>query len=453
MGRWTPELIAILLVYFVQGALGISRLAVSFFLKDTLGLDPAQVAVLTGLAVIPWTIKPLYGWLSDHVPMGGYRRRSYLWLAGLLGSLSWLGMALWVHTGWQAMLMMLSGSLAIAVADVVVDSLIVERSRGENWAGTSSLQSLSWGATALGSLVTAYWGGSLLQWLSPRWVFAGTAILPLVVFLAGFGIREQPYGRSPSRGWAEVKRLWDTLRQPRVLLPVAFVFLWQATPSSETAFFYFVTEDLGFGAEFLGRVRLVSSLASLVGIFCFQKFLQHLPLRPLLLVITLVSSALGMTSLILVEHWNRLWGISDQWFSLGDSLILTVAGQIAFMPILVLAAKLCPPGIEATFFALLMSIFNLAGALSHELGALLMAGLGITEHHFQALPTLVIITNLSTLLPLPFLHWLPGTTSQTGTDPESPDLLGSLEELPQALGAAGTSPAVRTDSPSLVTVD
>jgi len=250
-----------------------------------------------------------------------------------------------------------------------------------------------------------------------------------------------------------VKRLWDTLRQPRVLLPVAFVFLWQATPSSETAFFYFVTEDLGFGAEFLGRVRLVSSLASLVGIFCFQKFLQHLPLRPLLLVITLVSSALGMTSLILVEHWNRLWGISDQWFSLGDSLILTVAGQIAFMPILVLAAKLCPPGIEATFFALLMSIFNLAGALSHELGALLMAGLGITEHHFQALPTLVIITNLSTLLPLPFLHWLPGTTSQTGTDPESPDLLGSLEELPQALGAAGTSPAVRTDPPSLVTVD
>jgi len=423
--RWTPELIAILLVYFVQGALGISRLAVSFFLKDTLGLDPAHVAVLTGLAVIPWTIKPLYGWLSDHLPLGGYRRRPYLWLAGLVGSLSWLGMSLWVQTGWQAILMMMLGSLAIAVADVVVDSLIVERSRTQNWAGTSSLQSLSWGATALGSLVTAYWGGSLLQWLSPRWVFAWTACLPLVVFLAGFGIQEQP--SSPGGGsFAQVKRLWDTLRQPNVLLPVAFVFLWQATPSSETAFFYFVTEDLGFGAEFLGRVRLVTSLASLVGIFCFQKFFQHLPLRPLLLGMTLVSSVLGMTSLILVEHWNRHLGISDQWFSLGDSLILTVAGQIAFMPILVLAAKLCPPGIEATFFALLMSIFNLAGALSHECGAVLMAWLGITEHDFQALPTLVIITNLSTLLPLPFLHWLPGTTSQLGSQ-ENATPISSLD--------------------------
>ncbi|MEN9219439.1 MAG: folate/biopterin family MFS transporter [Thermostichales cyanobacterium BF4_bins_65] len=414
---WTPELAAILLVYFVQGALGIARLAVSFFLKDDLGLDPAQVAVLTGLAVVPWTIKPLYGWLSDQVPIGGYRRRPYLWLSGLLGSLSWLAMALWVHHGWQAMLAMISGSLGIAVADVVVDSLIVERSRQATWANTSYLQSLSWGATALGSLVTAYWGGSLLQWISPRWVFAGTAILPLIVFLAGFGVREQPYQRHPELDpWQQMRRVWQTLRQPSVLLPVAFVFLWQATPSSETAFFYFVTEDLGFGAEFLGRVRLVSSVASLLGIFCFQRFLKQVPLRPLLLAMTLISAALGMTSLILVEHWNRLWGISDQWFSLGDSLILAVAGQIAFMPILVLAAKLCPEGIEATFFALLMSIFNLAGALSHELGALLMAWLGVTQQDFHALPTLVVITNLSTLLPLPFLHWLPGTT----TNPRDP---------------------------------
>lgn len=36
----TPELIAILLIYFVQGILGLARLAVSFFLKDELGMSP-----------------------------------------------------------------------------------------------------------------------------------------------------------------------------------------------------------------------------------------------------------------------------------------------------------------------------------------------------------------------------------------------------------------------------
>ena len=39
----SPDILAISIVYFVQGVLGISRLAVSFFLKDNLHLDPAEV--------------------------------------------------------------------------------------------------------------------------------------------------------------------------------------------------------------------------------------------------------------------------------------------------------------------------------------------------------------------------------------------------------------------------
>jgi Na+/melibiose symporter-like transporter len=82
----TAELAAILLVYFVQGVLGLSRLAVSFFFKDELGLGPAQVAALMGIAAIPWVVKPLFGFISDSLPLFGYHRRSYLVLSGLLGS-------------------------------------------------------------------------------------------------------------------------------------------------------------------------------------------------------------------------------------------------------------------------------------------------------------------------------------------------------------------------------
>lgn len=42
----TPELSAIFLVYFVQGILGISRLAISYYFKDDLHMDPAQMAVV-----------------------------------------------------------------------------------------------------------------------------------------------------------------------------------------------------------------------------------------------------------------------------------------------------------------------------------------------------------------------------------------------------------------------
>lgn len=70
----TWDIIAILVVYFVQGALGLARLATTFFLKDELHLAPAEVAALAGLFTLPWVLKPLYGFLSDGLPIFGYRR-------------------------------------------------------------------------------------------------------------------------------------------------------------------------------------------------------------------------------------------------------------------------------------------------------------------------------------------------------------------------------------------
>jgi hypothetical protein len=41
-----PETLLIIVVYFLQGALGLSRLALTFYLKDDLGLSPAEVGAL-----------------------------------------------------------------------------------------------------------------------------------------------------------------------------------------------------------------------------------------------------------------------------------------------------------------------------------------------------------------------------------------------------------------------
>ena len=39
---------------------------------------------------------------------------------------------------------------------------------------------------------------------------------------------------------------------------------------------------------------------------------------------------------------SRALGLTNELFVLGDSVVLTVLGQVAFMPVLVLAARLCP---------------------------------------------------------------------------------------------------------------
>ncbi len=418
----TLELIAILMVYGVQGVLGLAKLAVSFFLKDQLALSPAQVAALMGVAALPWVIKPLFGFISDGLPVFGYRRRPYLVLAGLLGAGAWLSLATLVHTPVMATLAIAMTSLSVAFSDVLVDSLIVERARGESLSKSGSLQSLCWSASALGGLLTAYASGMLLSKFTPQTVFAVTAVFPLLVSMVAFWIDEQPVQVTESavaKAQNQAVQLWSALRQPAIWMPLVFVFLWQCTPTGESSFFYFVTNDLGFTPEFLGRVRLISSLASLIGIWVFQRYLKAVPFRAIFGWTTVTSSLLGLTTLLLVTHANRSLGIDDRWFSLGDTLILTVMGQITFMPVLVLAARLCPPGIEATLFALLMSVLNLAGLVSQEGGALLTHALGINEHNFDKLWLLVTITNLGGLLPLMFLNWLPEDEQSLPTSVES----------------------------------
>jgi folate/biopterin transporter len=414
----TPELLAILLVYAVQGILGLAKLAVSFFLKDQLALSPAEVAALMGVAALPWVIKPVFGFVSDGLPIFGYRRRPYLVLSGLLGSAAWISLATIVHTPLAATIAIATTSLSVAFSDVLVDSLIVERARHESLSSSGSLQSLCWGASALGGLLTAYASGILLSNFSPQTVFAVTALFPLLVSGAAFAISEQPIiptqPDTPVETLApsQISQVWQALQQQSIWLPLLFLFLWQCTPTGESSFFYFATNELGFTPEFLGRLRLVTSLAALIGVWIFQRYLKAVPFRTIFGWTTVISSLLGLTTLLLVTHTNRALGIDDHWFSLGDSLILTVMGQITFMPVLVLAARLCPPGIEATLFAILMSVFNLAGLVSQEGGALLTHFLGITEHNFDRLWLLVTITNLGGILPLLFLKWLPDSDPQ-----------------------------------------
>ncbi len=420
----TPELLAILLVYLVQGVLGIARLAVSFFLKDSLGLSPAQVSALLGIAALPWIVKPLFGLFSDSLPLWGYHRRSYLILAGLLGCCGWLALATLVRDSATATLVMVLCSLSVAVGDVIVDALVVERARHESTAAMGSLQSLCWGASAVGSILTAYLSGLLLLYLTPNQVFLLTAGFPLLTCGSALLISDR---KSSGDGAIALKphlrQLRQALSQKSILLPTLFLFLWQATPSADSAFFFFSTNELGFTPEFLGQVRMVGSIASLVGIWLFQRFLKDVPFRVIFGWGTVLSSLLGLSVLLLVTHTNRALGIDDHWFSLGDRLVLTVMSQIAYMPVLVLAARLCPPGIEATLFALLMSVSNGAGLVSHELGALLTHWLGITEGDFSALGNLVVIANLSALLPLAFLGWLPASLPETRLP---------LEQLPES---------------------
>ena len=79
------------------------------------------------------------------------------------------------------------------------------------------------------------------------------------------------------------KALWGALRDESILYPAIFVFLWQATPSAGTAMLFFETNQLGFTTEFLGRIQLLASVASLIGVGVYNGLLKEVELRKLFL--------------------------------------------------------------------------------------------------------------------------------------------------------------------------
>lgn len=425
----TPDVVAIATIYFVEGALGLARLAQTFLLKDELHLGPAELSALTGLFALPWTIKPLYGFLSDGFPLFGFRRRSYLILCGLVGTLSYtlvgnrfFGLLNegdpWIIPATVGALIV--SSACIAFSDVVADGIVVQKTRDSNDPKIAGgLQSLCWGSAAIGGLLSAYFSGSLLEIMKPQDVFTITAFLPLVVASIALLINETPVQDDSialidgdqsdiesDKIQSQIQSLWEAIKQPSIYKPALFLFLWQSTPTSDGAFLYFMTDELGFGPEFLGRVRLFSAIASLFGVFLYNQYLKTKPIKDILFWSSIISTPLGLSSLLLISHANRSLGIPDGAFVFGDDVALSILGEIAFLPTLVMAARLCPPGVEAVLFATLMSINNAAGTLGTELGALLTKQLGVTETNFDNLGLLTAICSLSSLYPLVFIGWL-----------------------------------------------
>lgn len=85
-----------------------------------------------------------------------------------------------------------------------------------------------------------------------RFVFGITALLPLITSGVAVLVNEQRVVGSArvenlplaipnflESSKQSVIQLWQAVKQPNVFLPTLFIFLWQATPHSESAMFYF----------------------------------------------------------------------------------------------------------------------------------------------------------------------------------------------------------------------
>lgn len=77
---------AVVIVYGISQGLGgaLGRLAIEYYMKDVQKVQPSESQVYSGIVNIPWIVKPLWGLLTDVVPIFGYHRKPYFIFAGNL---------------------------------------------------------------------------------------------------------------------------------------------------------------------------------------------------------------------------------------------------------------------------------------------------------------------------------------------------------------------------------
>ncbi|CAL8469006.1 g8547 [Coccomyxa elongata] len=422
----TTELYGIGIVYMVFGFLDVwGRLPVNFFLKDDLHWSPSQLEFWGGIKALPWVIKPVYGLLSDAVPLLGYHRRSYLILFSLLGVGVWAWFSR-VESTAQAIATLMLASFSEAFSITVVDSILVMRTHGQSQDFAASLQSFCWGLQAVGKVVSAAVVGVMVQQLRPRTCLLLVAALPILVLFCSFIMHEERkpmFGKvASSRASAgsvlveKMRLLRDTCCDKYLLLPALFFFLWQITPSVDSAMFYFSTNALHFSEGFFGIILLVDGVAQVLGVAFYNAFLRSVAIKKVFFWNAMVLIAVHAAQVVLVTGYNRTLGISDPAFALVNGCIHAGVGRLAMMPLVTLAARLCPEGVEATVFGMLMSLHISSFMLGKVFGSLLTAAFGVTSGNFTNLANLVLVCAVARFLPLPLLCLLPDKLNRAEED-------------------------------------
>ena len=147
---------------------------------------------------------------------------------------------------------------------------------------------------------------------------------------------------------------------------------------------------------------IVGQCSGIIGIWLFNIFFSKGSLRKAFWISSLISSLGSFFDYAIVKRWNLDYlNIPDKAFYMfGDAVLESIVGMMAYMPSVVLIAKMCPKNLETTMFAILASFANLGGSLSGSFGTYAMDYAGIKTDltsgscNWDNLPNLILVCGI-----------------------------------------------------------
>lgn len=371
------------ITYFLQGfadlSSGLTHQPVQYYLKEHFQLSAAESGVFWATVGLGWTLKPLYGFMSDSVPFAGYRRKSYLILMALIGAVGW-GVLTFSSVSYVLLLAVLTLCAAtLAFTDVMTDALMVET--GQPRRLTGSFQAIQWATLSVALILAQFLGGYLATYTSMRSVFFLAAVFPLILMTVTFWlVREPPADTAQATFTHTLSALRHVMTMPMLWTSVAFLFLWNFSPSFGTPLLYYQTDVLRFSKVFIGTLGACAQVGSVIGALLFLLYGRSLPLNRLLFL----AVALGVLSTL------SFLGLVGPRSAVGLFFFSGMINQVTHLAVLDLAARMCPVQAAGTVFALLMATLNLGSSSGGIVGGWL--------YEVAGFPLLIFMSALGTAL-------------------------------------------------------
>ncbi|MEM0476545.1 MAG: MFS transporter [Candidatus Aenigmatarchaeota archaeon] len=392
-------LIIFALVYFFSpnGLSSLPNLTLNFLLKETLKLTATQLAYFSAITILGWALKPLWGLISDLIPIFGSKRKSYLVLTSLLAAFCWLILAFTQNYNvWLLLIILTISSFAYAFQDVVTDALMIEIGKKEK--RLAEFQSVQWLAVSIAQIITGFTGGLAAEKLRAQTTFGIAVLFPLIIALIVL-ILLRKTEEEPVLKFKEFKdNFKSAILTKEFLLVNLFLFFWRFSPSFGAPMFYYQVDVLKFSKFFLGTLASLGAIGSALGAIIFAYLTKKIKFKKLLFWSVFLGGILTFEALIYLTPFIKQNLFLARALAIFDSLLFGILGMIFFLTMLTFAAQKTDPKLAGSIFAFITSIMNVGLMGSSALGGWLYEKIGLAP--------LIIISGVTSLVILVFLPFL-----------------------------------------------
>ena len=334
--------------------------------------------VISSITASAWLVKPVIGYLTDNF----LNKKIWIYISLIFDIILVLALGLLSLPLALLILFLIMNSTDAAFRDVAVDGIMCVE--GKKYNATGRIQSIQWISVSLALLLAGIGGGYIAERAGYKAAFL--CLIPVYILTALPAIfykeADAPVIGPRSNLLSDLKKLFA---HKKLLIAGLFIFLYKYSPSFGTPLFFIQRDEFRWSKIWIGSLSSISMVFGIIGSLLYYKFSTRINIKKWLFF----SVFLGASTTLCYLYYTPVTAVIYE-------IIFSLVGMFIFIMLLDFMARESISGLEATSFALLCSISNLALMTSNLSGAFLLPLIG--------LKWLIVLSALTSFLCLPLIN-------------------------------------------------